>query len=215
MADIPDNKYTRHQFNAYLGHYLSFGNYLESYKNAFEVLMDSIYHSGRHVDHIAYPILFIARHCMELGFKTNIRYFLNYSEKEDFKKAQTHDLEKLFGAFKLHVMETVRNLKTKYGIEIEKVDIDDFNKYCEEVNKLTNIFHLLDKNSDSFRYPVDKENNKPFEHQDIINLLDIKDLYEKSMLLLTYTADVFTKYTDFADEIEDMYEQEMRTGYEF
>src|SRR5690606_29861396 len=117
---IPDNKYTRHQFNAYLGLNLSFANYLGTYKYAFEALMDNVYQSGLRVDRLAYPILFIARHGIELGFKTNIRYFLRYSEKDDFKKAGTHDLEKLFSAFKLHIAETIKNLKSKYGVEVDK-----------------------------------------------------------------------------------------------
>lgn len=213
MSEIPVNNYTRHQFNAYLGYYISFGNYLYSYKAAFEALLKNVHESGLHVDHLAYPILFIARHCMELGFKTNIRYFIKYSEKDDYKKAGTHDLEKLFAAFKLHIYTTIDNLKEKYGIEVEKGDIDEFNNYCKEVDKLTSIFHILDKSSDSFRYPVDKENNKSFEHHETLNLLDVKELYDKSMLLLTHTADVFAKYTDFADEINNMYEQEMRENY--
>lgn len=213
MDQIPDNKYTRHQFNAYLGHYLSFASYFGSYERAFEALMEEVYQSGNHIDQLAYPILFIARHCMELGFKTNIRYFLKYSEKDDFKKAGTHDLEKLFGAFKLHINETAKNLNSKYGIEIEKAELDEFNNYCEEVNKLKDIFHLLDKNSDSFRYPVDKDNNKSFEQHDVINLLDVRDLYKKTSILLTHTADVFAKYTDYADEINRYYEEEMRTNY--
>jgi hypothetical protein len=61
---------------------------------------------------------------------------------------------------------------------------------------------LLHKNSDSFRYPVDKENNNSFDYRDTINLLDVKELYDKSMLLLTHTADVFAKHTNFADEIK-------------
>lgn len=214
MSDIPVNNYTRHQFNAYLGYYLSFGDYLYSYKAAFDALLYNVYQSGLHIDHLAYPILFIARHCMELGFKTNIRYFIKYSEKEDYKKAGTHNLEKLFTAFKLHIYATIVNLKDKYGIEVGKEDIDEFNDYCNEVNKLANIFHSLDKNSDSFRYPVDKENNNSFDYRDKINLLDVKELYDKSLLLLTHTADVFAKYTDFADEINNMYEQEMSTNYD-
>lgn len=213
MNDIPDNKHTRYQFNANLGDHLSFASYFGSYERAFEALMENVYKSNHSVDLLAYPILFIARHCIELGFKTNIRYFLKYSEKDDFKKAGTHDLEKLFGAFKLHIAETIKNLYSKYGIEVDKDDIEEFNKYCEEVNKLTGIFHLLDKNSDSFRYPVDKENNKSFEHKDIINLLDVRDLYKRTSILFTHTADVFAKYTDYADEIDRMYEIEMRVYY--
>ena len=213
MYDIPDNRRTRLQFNAYLGHYLTFASYFGSYERAFEALMEKVYHSRRHVDQLAYPILFIARHCIELGFKTNIRYFLKYSEKDDFKKGGTHDLEKLFGAFKLHIDETIKTLRSKYGIEFDKTDINEFYKYCEEVNKLTSIFHLLDKNSDCFRYPVDKENNNSFKDNYTINLLDVRELYKKTSILFTHTADVFAKYTDYADEIERMYEQEMSSSY--
>ena len=215
MSDKAVSKYTRDQFNAYLGHYPSFWNYLGTYKNAFDALMDKVEKSGLHVDHLAYPILFTARHCMELGFKANIRYFMKYSEKDDYKKAGTHDLSKLFAAFKLHVIATIKNLKDKYGIEVEKTEVAEFNNYCKEVEKLTDIFHLLDQYSDSFRYPVDKENNKSFDHKDTINLLDVKELYDKSMILLTHTSDVFAKYTDYADEIEKMYEDEMKANYEY
>ncbi len=214
MKEIPDNKHTRAQFNAYIGHYLSFESYLSSYVSAFEALMNRVYESGLHVDHIVYPILFIARHCLELGFKSNIRYFRKYSEKDDYKNTGTHNLESLFNAFKLHVTETIKILKSKYNIEVEQGDIDEFKKYCGEVDKLISIFQLLDKNSDSFRYPVNKENKCSFKHGETINLLDVNALFEMSIILLFHTADIFAKYTDFADEIENMYELEMRENYE-
>jgi hypothetical protein len=213
MDKIPINNETRAQFEAFIGYYMSFESYLYSYKEAFDALMKQVYESSFHVDQLAYPILFIARHCMELGFKTNIRYFMKYSEKDDYKKAGTHDLEKLFAAFQLHVYATIRNLKEKHGIDVETDDVHEFKKYCEDVEKLTAIFNLLDKNSDSFRYPVDKDNNKSFQQNDRINLLDVKELYDKSMLLLTFTGAVFAKYTNFVDQINEAYEQAMRDQY--
>ena len=109
---IPDNNRTRAQFNAYIGTYLSFRGYLESYSNAFEVL-----------------------------------------------------------------------IKENYGIEIDKEDIKDFEMYCKDVEKLTNIFHSLDKSSDSFRYSVDRNNNNSFDYKETINLLDIKELFDRSIIL--------------------------------
>ena len=50
---IPDDNRTRAQFNAYIGTYLSFGGYLESYSNAFEVLIKEVHKTGFHVDHLA------------------------------------------------------------------------------------------------------------------------------------------------------------------
>ena len=34
------------------------------------------------------------------------------------------------------------------------------------------------------------------------------------MILLRYAADVFTKYTDYAAQIEETYKEEMRRNYE-
>ena len=203
----------RAKYEAYLGNYLRFGSYLNFYHEAFKVLMKDVETTGGHVDRLAYPMLFIARHCLELGFKSNIRYFKKYSEKNDFTNSDSHDLKELFHGFKLHVQETVKNLKKKHGIEIEKIEIKEFEKICNEIEKLTIYFDQVDKGSFSFRYPVDKKNTKVFKFDERINLLDIEDLLNKGMILLNNTADVFAKYTDYADNIEKMYEEEMRSSY--
>ena len=142
---------------------------------------------------------------MELGFKSNIRYFSKYSQKDNSTKKAGHHLEGLFNDFKLHVRETIRVLKTNYGIEIDKEDIKDFEMYCKDVEKLTNIFHSLDKSSDSFRYPVDRNNNNSFDYKETINLLDIKELFDRSIILLKFTTSLFEKYTILVDEVEDSY----------
>lgn len=214
MTQIERNKRTEHQFNAFIDYYLSFPSYLGSYKRSFDILLKDVLVTNSHVDYIAYPILFLARHCMELGLKTNIRYFAKYSDKDDYVKAGAHDLENLFRAFKMHVEKTFETLKAKYGIEVEKDDKKSFKELCNEVEKLITTFHLLDKNSDAFRYPVDKEQNPSFKKGERINVIDVAELLEKSMTLFVHTADVFAKYTDYADEIENYYEGLMREQYE-
>ncbi len=214
MNEIPRNKRTEHRFTAFIDYYLSFPNYLGSYKRSFDILIKDVIETKSHVDYIAYPILFLARHCMELGLKTNIRYFSKYSCKDDYTVAGTHDLEKLFKAFKMHVNETFVTLKAKYGITAEKEDKKSFNDLCSEVEKLNTTFHALDKNSDAFRYPIDKEQNPSFQRGDRINIIDVAELLEKSMTLFVHTADVFSKYTDYADEIENYYEGLMQDQYE-
>lgn len=214
MTMIERNKQTEHQFNAFIDYYLSFPSYLRSYKRSFDILITDVVTTNSHVDYIAYPLLFLARHCMELGLKTNIRYFAKYSGKDDYIKAGTHDLEKLFRAFELHVERTFETLKSKYNIEVEPEDIKSFNDLCKEVEKLNSTFHSLDKNSDAFRYPVDKELNPSFNKGDRINIIDVSEILEKSMTLFVHTADVFAKYTDYADQIEDYYAGLMREQYE-
>lgn len=209
------NNLERSRFDAYLGQHQTFWVYLSNYKSAFEILLNDVNSSNRNIDYISYPILFLARHGMELGFKTNIRYFMKYSEKNDFSKADTHNLSDLFQGFQLHVNTTIKKLRQKHNILVEKSDIEEFKKYCKDVEKLTIIFHKLDRNSDSFRYPVDKENNSSFSEKEKLNILDLQELLNNSMILFMYTADVFSKYTNFADEIEDMYEQEMARLYNY
>lgn len=204
---------TRAKFEAFLGNYLNFWSYLRTYHNAFNALVEDVERSNLHVDRIAYPLLFIARHSLELGFKANIRYFKKYSEKSDFTNSDSHNLKDLLGGFKLHVAATIKNLKDKYGIDIDQDDIKEFNVYCSEVEKFTNQLEIIDNGSYSFRYPVDKKNNKVFTYTDRINLLDVKEVFDKAMTLLYHTSDVFSKYMDYADMIEKAYEDEMRMAY--
>jgi hypothetical protein len=204
---------TRAKFEAYIGRYLSFWSYLNSYQTAFDALMEDVNQNRASVDPVAYPMLFIARHSLELGFKANIRYFQRYSERKDFTNSDSHNLKDLFNGFKIHIYATVKNLRAKHDVDVEEDDMKEFDKYCAEVEKLTAQFDFLDRGSYSFRYPVDKNNNDVFEYSDTVNLLDIKEVFDKSMILLRYTADVFAKYTDYVDYIESMYEEEMKRAY--
>ena len=214
MATIPRNKFTEHQFTAFVDYYMEFAAYLGQYKRCFDILAEHVAETNAHVDHLSYPILFLARHCMELGLKTNIRYFAKYSGKNDFTKAGTHDLANLFQAFKMHVEKTMANLKASYNINVTKEDKQSFVELCNEVEKLNDIFHQLDKSSDAFRYPVDKDQNPSFDKGQRISILDVNDLLEKSTLLFVHTADVFAKYTDYAAHIDEQYEALMRENYD-
>ncbi len=205
----------RAKFEAYIGRYLTFWNYLNAYQTAFNALQDDVDQNKISIDTVAYPMLFMARHSLELGFKANIRYFEKYSERKDFTNSDSHNLKDLFNGFKLHINATFKAFKTKHDIDVEEADIKEFENYCEEVEKLTEQFDILDRGSHSFRYPVDKKNNVVFDYSDTVNLLDIKEVFDKSMTLLNYTAEVYSKYTDYVDHIEGMYEEEMRRAYGF
>jgi hypothetical protein len=208
-----NSQVTKAKFKAYIGYYVNFWSYLNDYQNAFNVLVDSVDAGNSPIDTVAYPMLFIARHSLELGFKANIQYFKKYSEKKDYTNSDSHNLKDLFCGFKIHIDATVKNLKAKHDVEVEKADMKEFYKYCEDVEKLTLQFDVLDQGSYSFRYPVDKKSNVVFKHTDTVDLLDIKEVFDKSMILLRFTAAVFAKYTDYVDYMENMYEEEMRSAY--
>ena len=209
-----DNDYSRDKFEAYLGNYLNFWSYLNTYHNAFNALIDDVNKTKLHVDRIAYAMLFLVRHCLELGFKANIRYFQKYSERKEFTNSDSHILKNLFDGFKLHVTYTIKNLKDKFDIEVEQADKTEFAEYCKEVESLIDQFEIIDRTSINFRYPVDNNNNFVFKQGDKVNILDIKEVFDKAMVLLYHTSDVFAKYTDYADTIEQIYEEEMKRAYQ-
>lgn len=204
---------TKDKFEANIGSYLDFWSYLQTYNNAFNILIEDIEKNKLHVDRIAYPTLYIARHCLELGFKANIRYFQKYSEKSDFINSDSHNLKDLLSGFYLHVTVTIQNLKIKYQTEVDSEDIKEFNEYYNAIKKFTFQLDIIDRGSFSFRYPLDKNNNQVFSHKDKINMLDVKEALEKAMTLLKYTSSVFSKYTDYVDMIEKMYQDELNNAY--
>lgn len=207
-------KYRRARYEAFIGLYPDFWSYLRSYHNAFKALVQNLDDRRANVDSIAFPLLFLARHCMELGFKANIRYFQKYSRISDHTRSKSHDLKLLFSAFKLHMNNTIEKLEAEFGSKVNPEDIRSFNEYCQEVEILNDQFHLLDKGSYSFRYPVDNDGKPVFEPDETINIVDVINLFNKTMTLLYHTSDVFSKYTDYSDSIQQMYEDEMRSAYE-
>jgi len=203
----------RSRFEAFLGNDLSFWNYLKTYHNAFNILLKNVEVTNIHVDSIAYPMLFMVRHCLELGFKANIRYFSKFSEKKDFTNSDTHNVRDLYKSFKDHVETTVKKLKFNHNIEVDEINLDEFRKYYIGIENLIVQFDNIDKDSFCFRYPVDLKNNSVFDYSDRINILDIKELFDKAMVLINFTSIVFSDYTDYVDMIDEAYEEEMRIAY--
>ncbi len=200
------------RLEANVGLYQTFFSYLNSYHEAFRILLDQTKKSNNHIDTIIYPCLYLVRHSLELGFKVNIKYFSKYSNRTDHINSTSHSLKDLFDAFKLHVNSTVSELKTKHSIVINKSDLIEFRGYCKDVDKLVNIFDQLDQTSQSFRYPVDNNNQSVFKNTTKINLLAVEDLFNKSLILLNFTSSVFGQYTQEIDYINELFENELRNS---
>ncbi|GEP93497.1 hypothetical protein SAMN05660909_05396 [Chitinophaga terrae (ex Kim and Jung 2007)] len=209
-----NDKVKKAKFEAYIGYYQSFMSYFGSYIRAVGVLINHVEEKESSVDTIAYPIMFLVRQCLELGLKANIRYFKKYSKVNNHVKANTHHLKPLQDAFKVHILKTIENLKNENGVIVDKGEIDEFNNYFAKLDQLTTIFDKLDKDSDAFRYPVDKKEEDSFEHSETVNILEVYELLKEVETLLAYTAAVFQKYTDYADTIEQYYREEMEKMYQ-
>ena len=190
---MPADDRKRWDYEAQIGFHTSFGSYLDAYRQAFDILFAQIEEKAVRVNVISYPLLFLARHSLELGYKLNINYLAKYSQLEDKVNWNQHFLHELHVAFGLHFRAVVDKLN------VPKAIANEFNARYAELEKITKTFDDIDRGSFSFRYPADTEQKTVFKPEDTINLLDVKELYDKAMVLLFHTADVLG--VDFMSEL--------------
>ena len=198
-------------FEAHIGLGTTFGDYFGTYQTAVEALYNCIVRKEKTVNEISYPLLFLVRHSLELGYKANINYLAQYSKLKDKVYWEKHFLKELHQALKKHFNMVIKNLKNDYQVTVAHQEVQEFEKYYTELERLTGIFDTLDRGSYSFRYPVStakKGSNVVFAQNVSINLLEIKEFFDKAMILLTYTVDVLSPYTDYIDDIIERLEEE-------
>jgi hypothetical protein len=125
-----------------------------------------------------------------------------------WKGKRLHRLRALHEAFRPHFIAVVKELHVGRDIA------DEFDRRCKDLEKLMKLFDYIDRGSFSFRYPVNKKQRVVFEHNTTMNLLEVKDLYDKAMVLLSYTASVLSNFTDHVDYRNRLMEDELRSNYD-
>ena len=198
----------RAKYEAQIGFHTTFSSYLDDYHRVVDILFDQIEENDVPVNVISCPLLFLVRHSLELGYKLNIKHLSKYSRSGHMVNSKTHHLRELHEAFRLHFTAVVKALHVGRDIA------DEFQRRCEDLEKLMKTFDDIDRGSFSFRYPEDTEQRVVFKHNETMNLLDVKDLYHKAMVLLSYTADVLSDFTDHVDYMNKLMEDEQRTNYD-
>lgn len=141
------------RFNAALDYCTSSGDFHQAgFKRAAELLLQ---HFLRDIDGAAFdrdtlvlPILFLFRHYLELRFKEIITSGSRLlGEQVDWPFS--HDLADLW--------KKCRNV-------CERIYGSDRDDYLQFVDKCVADLNLLDPSSESFRYPIDRRGNPPFQH---------------------------------------------------
>ena len=202
MTSLPHSK-----FEAHIGFTPTYGNYLSAYREAIELLFQQIESGHAPVDTLAIPFLFMVRHSLEIGYKMNINYLSRYSNLDDKVDWDKHFLAELHEAFARHYMAVSEKLEVE-----EKVDTE-FQEMHKKLGDLTTQLNKIDRGSFSFRYPMDLDQKRVFDHDEKINLLDVKETFDQAMILLFHTADVLSIYTDYHDYMNELMEQELRSAH--
>ncbi|RAI97549.1 hypothetical protein LX64_05057 [Chitinophaga skermanii] len=186
------------QFIANIGQHQTYPQYFESYNAAVSILIAHIEQHANTCHTLAYPIMFLVRHGIELGLKNNIQFFQHYTKQSTPNTIYTHQLKFLQTQFKSQLFEAIALLQATKHINIDPHDLHQFHLYFQQLDTLTNLFELLDKNADAFRYPVNTKNNASFQYEQTVNLMEVVHLLQAVEWLLCFTGDVFKKYWDEA-----------------
>lgn len=127
--------------------------YIEGYKNAADCLVDCAA-EVHEADILVYPIVFLYRHYIELQLKDLLQILYKYHNLS-CEPPGHHYLVKLWCEFRT-LMERID--KSFWGIE-----------HYDHIEARIKEFDLIDKKSDSFRYPLDRKGN--LSHDDIKEII--------------------------------------------
>jgi hypothetical protein len=186
MRQEPIDPKKRYKFESYISWNTNWWHYYSQYKNVIDEIVGGI-ENNTPIDTVSLPLLFLIRHSIELGLKSNILKLEGVNTKiEKIKLSGTkyHSLENLFKKFVEHLKQIMKEKKISQSI---KSAIDN---YLTQFEPLKDILHGLDEGSFNFRYPVDTGGNLNFDRNDKVNVADIVDMYYKIQPFLVFTETV-------------------------
>lgn len=163
--------------------YQDFRKYGLGYDETVKVLITAAKQYDVTVDAIIYPLVFCARHRIELFLKDQLVKFTlirNHPEITEKLLNNTHDLNKLWGLFKLH------------GLKTDKRFVD----FIDRAEEYVMDFSEVDPTGETFRYPYTKLKSLHLEDISIINIA----IFEKRYLQLSELMERFEYLTMFLIE---------------
>jgi hypothetical protein len=183
------------KYNACVGNngWVGMYSYIDGFQSSTVILLESLIKEVDKenfdgftwcIDTSVYPILFSARHFLELFLKQQIlriSYFKNKSESDyeiKLKLLKTHDTHKLWQLFLA---------------EVKGVYDSRLNKYLNKIHTFTLEFHNVDSTGETFRYPYNQKNSLHLTNHSVIGL---KRFYEEFLKFSKIAAE-FSYLTDY------------------
>ena len=133
----------------------NWSQYAYGYKQALNIIIEKFSTTESPINYkdLVFPIFFLFRHLTELLLKEILIDYHKFINK-DFPIPDTHDLNTLWKQVKPIIIELFFDESAGYLLKkrtnFTKLDI-------QKLNSIINKLHNLDRNSFSFRYPVDKK----------------------------------------------------------
>lgn len=187
-SDIP-------KYNACVGNngWVGMHSYIDGFQSSTVILLESLIKDVDKedfdgfmwcLDTCVYPILFSARHFLELFLKQQvlrISYLKNQSEDNyeiKLKLLKTHDTHKLWKLF-------LTEIKSVFDIRL--------NQYLHKIHIFILQFHNIDSTGETFRYPYSQTNSPHLTNHSVIGL---KRFY-KQFLEFSKVASEFSYLTHY------------------
>lgn len=159
---------TNPEYNACVGNngFVDLGTYSYGYKEAVEILIQKTLAHQTTLDAIVYPIIYCARHYVELSLKM----FIESISKINF----VYDAHFIFPDIKNHSISFLWS-------EIKRISTIDerYEMAIIALDEYVNDYPDIDDSAETFRYPVDHEGHKHLVDQHCINLLDFSIRFEE------------------------------------
>ena len=172
-----------------------FGSYAKGYHKAAKLLTDIFFTKNGYADYEGYPIVFLYRHAFELNLKNIIYWGVRLSE---FKNLENFDntLHNHHSLVEL-AKESTKILNVLFKNDAALKDV------IKNINLIAKEYTDLDKDSFSYRYPIDKKGNYSSTEHQIVNITSLSSCMEdllNSMEAINFGLNVET------DQIQEIFE---------
>lgn len=168
----------------HLGEASKLGQIRTQYDLCIETLALGVLKNKFDIKKLYIPLMFMIRHSLELALKSNIHEVQEVpSLIKDKDFSHEHSLSKLFNCYNDYLKKlNLEDISTALKIQIKE--------YIEKYNRLNELVHQLDKNSQYFRFPFDNKGNLHKISGSRINFIDMLKLYYYTDPFITFNNNV-------------------------
>jgi hypothetical protein len=161
----------------------SYSNYLDSYKKSIKTLYQAIESQQIAPLDAVFPLFFLIRHFLEIGYKGNIYDLARTTGIPHGLNKPTHHLPTLHTSLK--------NQFTAAAIaaKMTKAKTKEFNKYFRKLSELVKQFEKIDHAGVTFRYPDPNKKNAATTPGLTLDVKQTYKQFDEAKELLIYLQD--------------------------
>ena len=158
--------------------------YASGYRDSVEILLNAALDGGCILDRLVYPIMYNARHYVELSLKSTLESLrLIYKSRRlqcQVSGLRGHSLKKL--------MDEVKRLSP--------IDLV-YKEVVTELEGYVSDYYEIDDSAETFRFSKSHDGKKHLENQDCINLVDFAENFSKMSDLLEWLDTINVLLLDY------------------